>query len=95
MKQNNEKELILNIKVQANSKKNSIVGKYGENIKIKISVPAVDNKANKELKKFLSSELKIRKKNITILKGEHSSLKIVKILFDKLCEKNIILKLKL
>ena len=64
------------IKVCANSKKNSI--EFSENyIKLKISKPAVDGKANKEIINFLSDILNLPKNNIKILNGEKSSLKML------------------
>ena len=67
------------IKVCANSKKNSI--EFSENyIKLKISKPAVDGKANKEIINFLSDILNLPKNNIKILSGEKSSFKMLLII---------------
>ncbi len=66
----------LQIKVSANSKKNSI--EFHDNyIKLKISKPAVDGQANKEIIKYLSDILNLPKNNIQILNGEKSSLKML------------------
>lgn len=80
--------MILRVKIQPNAKKNEIIEKLvidGEEFyKIKINAPAVDNKANQELVKFLAKSLKIPKKNITIIRGDKNSLKILEILEDDL-----------
>lgn len=70
------REIKLQIKVSANSKKNSI--EFFDNyIKLKISKPAVDGKANKEIVNYLSNILNLPKNNIQILNGEKSSLKLL------------------
>jgi hypothetical protein len=75
--------MILKIKIQPNSKKNEILEKIeinGEEYqKIKINAPAVDNKANKELIKFLAKEFNVAKSNMKIIRGEKNSLKVLKI----------------
>lgn len=67
--------ILLNIKVVPNSSKTIIMGVEPAGIveepflKIKISSPANENKANEELIKFLSKELKIPKTSIELVKG--------------------------
>ena len=64
------------IKVVANSKKNSI--EFSKSyIKIKINKPALEGKANKEIINFFSEILNLPKNNIKILSGEKSSLKML------------------
>ena len=69
----------LNIRVSANSKKNSFEflddDPAGNIIKIKINKPAVDGKANKAIIEYLSELLNTPKSNISILNGEKSSQK--------------------
>ncbi|HIS54559.1 TPA: DUF167 domain-containing protein [Candidatus Galligastranaerophilus gallistercoris] len=73
-------KFILNIKVIASAKKNSIEEYEGEIIKIKINKPAVEGKANKAIIEYLSEILNIPKNNISILKGEKNSLKSLQII---------------
>jgi uncharacterized protein (TIGR00251 family) len=49
-------------------------------VRIRIKAPPVDGKANKGLIKFLSSLLKVPKRNIEIVGGETSRNKLVAIL---------------
>ena len=73
--------ILLNIKVVPNSSKTMVMGIEEAGIvaepflKIKISSPANENKANEELIKFLSKELKIPKSSIKLLKGEKNKEK--------------------
>lgn len=73
-------ESIFSVKVQANAKKNEVVSFDNGTYKIKISAPAIDNKANKELINYLSKVTGVRKSDIKIISGEHSHNKRIKIL---------------
>ena len=70
---------ILLVKLVPNSSYSKIVDYTDEYIRIKISAPAVENKANKELISFCSETFDINKSKIEIVSGEKSKLK--KILF--------------
>ncbi|HPT42140.1 MAG TPA: DUF167 domain-containing protein [Candidatus Gastranaerophilaceae bacterium] len=70
----NNKRLKLQIKVIPNSSKNEII--FEQNfVKIKLTAPPVENKANKALIEFLAKKLKTAKSNIQIIKGETSKEK--------------------
>jgi len=55
--------------IQPQSSKNELLGLYNGKLKIKITAPPVDGKANECLIKFLSKELKITQSNIIITQG--------------------------
>lgn len=67
--------ILLRIKAVPNSSKNEICGLLDNYLKVKIKAPAVENKANEELIKFLSKLLKVSKSNISIKSGDTSKLK--------------------
>jgi hypothetical protein len=73
-------ERTLSIKVIPNSKIDKLVAQKGDALRIKLVAPAVDNKANFALIKFLSSHFKIAKNKINILSGAKSRQKKVKII---------------
>ncbi len=56
------------------------MGVHNGEIKIKITAPPVDGEANKELISFLSDNLDIPKRNLTIVKGDSGRHKVVDIL---------------
>ena len=74
-----KKNVILNIKVITNAKKNEVVGSRDGNITIKLNAHPEKGKANKKLVEFLSELLKVKKSNVTILKGATSHIKKVEL----------------
>ena len=67
---------IIQIKVVANASKNELE-ELDEFFKLRIKAPAVDNKANQELTKFLSEFFGVSKSKIEIIRGAKSSRKTV------------------
>ena len=72
--------LLLYLYVQPNAKKDEIIGKYGDNLKIRITALPVDNKANKHLLKFLAKIFAVPNSSVKLLKGENQRAKLVIIL---------------
>lgn len=72
-----ENGILLKVKAVPNSSKNDICEVMDGVLKIKIKAPAVENKANEELIKFLSKLLKLPKSSITLKSGETSKLKTI------------------
>ena len=71
----------LTIRVTPRSRKTEFSGILDDGtLRIRISAPPREGKANKELIKFLSKILKVRKKQIEIVAGEKSLDKIVSVL---------------
>ena len=69
----------LEVKVQPRSSRNQIVGAQNGALKIKLTAPPVDGEANAALIDFLASCLKIPRKDINLVKGDTSRLKLVEI----------------
>ena len=67
----------LKVKITPNAKKNEIKGFREEILYVKISAPPIGGKANRELLKFFEKIFKV--KNIKIVSGEKSRLKIIDI----------------
>ena len=74
---NENNGIILKIKAVPNSSKNEICGVLDDFLKVKIKAPAVENKANEELIKFLAKLLKLPKNSIVLKSGATSKLKSV------------------
>ena len=82
--------VVFNVKLVPNSSFSKIVDKTNEYVRIKISAPPIENKANKELISFCSDLFNVNKSKISIISGEKSKLKKVLIKdtkFDDLSQK--------
>lgn len=73
-------EKIYTIKVIPNSKLDKIVELRDDFMKIKLTAPAIDNKANTALIKFLCRHFHLPKNKIILLQGEKARTKIIKII---------------
>lgn len=71
--------MIIQVRVIPNSKENKVV-QENDKFKIYINSPAQDGKANKALIEILSDHLNTKKSQITIIKGNKSRDKTIKIL---------------
>lgn len=69
---------ITTLKIVPNSSRNEVV-REDDYIKIKITAPPVENKANKVLIEFLSKKLSVAKTKIKIIRGETSKLKTISV----------------
>jgi len=72
-------DIILKVYLQPKSSKNKIIGPYRDGIKVKVTAPPVEGKANEALIRFLAKELEISLSQIEILKGRHSREKTLRI----------------
>lgn len=64
--------LILRIKAQPKASKDEFCEVLGERLKIRITAPPVDGKANQHLIKFLARQFKVKQSQIELLAGETS-----------------------
>ncbi len=71
------------LRISPNASKNEVI-KTSESVKVKITAPPVDGKANKCLIEYLSKLLRVPKTSIVILRGETSKDKtlLIKITDD-------------
>ena len=70
---------IINLKVIPNAKKSEIVGILDDALKIKISAPPLEGKANAQIIKFFCDYLDISKSKLEIISGEKSKYKLLKV----------------
>lgn len=69
--------IIFSVKLVPNSSFSKIADYADDYVRIKISAPPIENKANKELVAFCSKLFDINKSKISIISGEKSKLKKV------------------
>jgi len=71
--------LLLHLKIQPNASKSAIAGQHGQRLKIRLQSPPQDGKANRELIRFLSKTLGIKKSFVELIRGQASRDKTVRI----------------
>jgi uncharacterized protein (TIGR00251 family) len=69
----------LKVQITPNAPRSEVVGWLGDRLKIKIKAPAVEGKANAELRRFLAESLEICPGDVTILQGETGRVKVLQI----------------
>jgi uncharacterized protein (TIGR00251 family) len=67
------------LKVIPNASRNEIVGRLGDAVKIKIHAPPLEGRANDALCEFLAECLSISRRAVTVVRGDTSRQKIVRI----------------
>ncbi|MCF8149356.1 MAG: DUF167 family protein [Burkholderiaceae bacterium] len=70
----------LRLHIQPGAKKTEVVGPHGAALKIRLAAPPVDGKANACLIGFLADQLGIGKAAISILSGDTSRAKRLRIM---------------
>jgi uncharacterized protein (TIGR00251 family) len=69
----------LQVKVHPRARKNAITGVVGDAIKIALTAPPVEGRANEACVKFLSEFLNVPRSSVTIAAGESSRQKLIRI----------------
>jgi len=69
----------ISVRVEPRSSKSGIVGVVGDRLKVKLTSPPVDGKANEELIGLLSKTFGAKKRDIKIIRGASSKDKLVEI----------------
>jgi uncharacterized protein (TIGR00251 family) len=71
--------IYLSVKVHPRAKRNQIGPKVGQELKISLTAPPVDGAANEALIRFLAETLGCARSAITIVRGQSSRHKIVRV----------------
>jgi uncharacterized protein (TIGR00251 family) len=73
------KSCALSIKAVPNAPRSEVVGWLGEALKVKIHAPPVEGRANEMLCEFLAGYFGVPRRAVTLLRGEASRLKTIRI----------------
>jgi len=65
------------VKVQPRARKNAITGTFGDALKLALTAPPIEGKANEAVIDFLADFFDIPRSSITIASGKTSRLKVV------------------
>ena len=69
----------LELKVIPNAPRDEIAGWLGGALKVKIQAPALEGRANDAVLDFLAQKLGIPRRDVTLLRGDKSRQKVVRI----------------
>lgn len=65
--------------MQPKASKNEIVGLHGEAVKIRLTSPPVDGKANKALVAFVAKTLHVSKSSVALQSGQQNRNKVLRV----------------
>ncbi|MGF1689136.1 DUF167 family protein YggU [Photobacterium japonica] len=72
-------DLVIRLYIQPKASRDQLVGLHGEELKVAITAPPVDGKANAHLTKYLAKQFRVAKGQVVIEKGELGRHKQVRI----------------
>jgi uncharacterized protein (TIGR00251 family) len=67
------------VKVHPRAKKNAITGEFGPALKLSLTSPPVDGRANEACIEFFAKLLKVPQSSVTIASGQTSRQKVIRV----------------
>lgn len=67
------------VKAIPNAPRNEIVGWLGDTLKVKVHAPPVEGRANEALCEFLADHFQLPRRAVTVLRGDTSRQKTIRI----------------
>jgi uncharacterized protein (TIGR00251 family) len=67
------------VKVQPRAKRNAIVGELGDALKLNLTAPPVEGRANEACIEFLANLLEVPRSSVSIASGESSRQKVIRV----------------
>jgi len=74
-----ETAITLKVHLQPRALRDGIDGLHGDAVKIRLTAPPLEGKANKALQKFIAKKLNIPSSQVEIIGGRHSRQKLLRI----------------
>lgn len=68
-------ELVLQVRVQPRASRDEIVGPHGEALKVRITAPPVEGRANEHLLRFLAAAFGVARRQVQLAQGAGSRVK--------------------
>lgn len=72
-------DLILAVVVQPRASQNTLVGIHGDRVKVRLTAPPVEGKANQLLIKFLAKTFGVAPSRVSLQQGQTAKTKILRI----------------
>jgi uncharacterized protein (TIGR00251 family) len=67
------------VKVHPRAKKNAIIGEVGDALKVSLTSPPIDGRANDACIEFFAKLLKVPRSSVTIASGQTSRTKLIRV----------------
>jgi len=67
------------VKVQPRARRNAIVGELGEALKVALTAPPVDGRANEACVEFFADSLRVSRSSVNIVSGQTSRNKVIRV----------------
>jgi uncharacterized protein len=67
------------VKVHPRAKKNAITGEFGDALKVSLTAPPIDGRANEACVEFFAKLLKVPRSSVTIASGQASREKMIRV----------------
>jgi uncharacterized protein len=77
--QNSPAGVTFPVKVHPRAKKNAITGEVGDALKVALTAPPVDGKANAACIEFFAKLLNVPRSSVTIASGQSSRNKVIRV----------------
>ena len=68
------------VKVHPRAKKDAITGELGDVLKVSLTAPPIDGKANQACIEFCAKLLKVPRSSVTIASGQSSRQKVIRVI---------------
>ncbi|SRR5579872_4889813 len=68
------------IKVHPRAKKNAITGEIGNALKVSLTAPPIDGRANEACIEFFAKLLRVSRSSVTIASGESNRQKVIRVI---------------
>ena len=72
-------DLLLSVRVQPRAKRDELLGPAGEHLRVRITAPPVEGKANERLRGFLADLFGVLRSQVILVAGERGRVKRVRI----------------
>lgn len=67
------------VKVHPRARKNALTGKLGDALKLSVTAPPIEGRANEACIEFFANLLKLPRSSITIASGQNSRRKVIRV----------------
>jgi uncharacterized protein (TIGR00251 family) len=74
-----EGAITLKVHLQPRASRDGIIGLHGDALKVRVTAPPLEGRANKALARFIAKQLNISSSRVEIIAGQHSREKLLRI----------------